>query len=146
TRGQVVIHHTALHCGGIQEYCTVYEGRGWGVMGTHTKGNNHNSLAIAFMGNFNSIGTNGLCFSVSSVKQLLQCGVSQGHFHPVFILLGHRDLRDTECPGERLYAALKHLKSPEHNIIHRLNCYWFERQRELAGGRDYPEHRSHGRY
>ena len=32
----------------------VYEGRGWGVMGTHTKGNNHNSLAIAFMGNFNS--------------------------------------------------------------------------------------------
>uniref|UniRef100_A0A8C7WLB6 Peptidoglycan recognition protein family domain-containing protein n=1 Tax=Oncorhynchus mykiss TaxID=8022 RepID=A0A8C7WLB6_ONCMY len=93
---RVVIHHTALHCGD----CTVYEGRGWGVMGTHTKGNNHNSLAIAFMG----IGTNGLCFSVSSVKQLLQCGVSQGHFHPVFILLGHRDLRDTECPGERLYS------------------------------------------
>lgn len=33
---------------------TVYEGRGWGVVGAHTKGNNHDSLGIAFMGNFNS--------------------------------------------------------------------------------------------
>uniref|UniRef100_A0A8C8CGE7 Peptidoglycan recognition protein 5 n=1 Tax=Oncorhynchus tshawytscha TaxID=74940 RepID=A0A8C8CGE7_ONCTS len=90
--------------------CTVYEGRGWGVVGTHTKGNNHNSLAIAFMGNFNNESPSPA--AKSSVKQLLQCGVSQGHFHPVFILLGHRDLRDTECPGERLYAALKHLKFP----------------------------------
>ncbi|XP_035648257.2 peptidoglycan recognition protein-like [Oncorhynchus keta] len=83
--------------------CTVYEGRGWGVMGTHTKGNNHNSFAIAFMGNFNNESPSPA--AKSSVKHLLQCGVSQGHFHPVFILLGHRDLRDTECPGERLYAA-----------------------------------------
>uniref|UniRef100_A0A8C7J658 Peptidoglycan recognition protein 5 n=1 Tax=Oncorhynchus kisutch TaxID=8019 RepID=A0A8C7J658_ONCKI len=120
---RVIIHHTALHCGGIQECmdqlihiqrmhmqdrnfddigynfliggdCTVYEGRGWGVVGTHTKGNNHNSLAIAFMGNFNNESPSPA--AKSSVKQLLQCGVSQGHFHPVFILLGHRDLRDTE--------------------------------------------------
>lgn len=32
----------------------MYEGRGWGVVGAHTKGNNHDSLGIAFMGNFNS--------------------------------------------------------------------------------------------
>ncbi|KAM4627099.1 peptidoglycan recognition protein 5 isoform 1-T1 [Polymixia lowei] len=32
---------------------TVFEGRGWGVIGAHTKGNNHDSLGIAFMGNFN---------------------------------------------------------------------------------------------
>uniref|UniRef100_A0A8C8CP60 Peptidoglycan recognition protein 5 n=1 Tax=Oncorhynchus tshawytscha TaxID=74940 RepID=A0A8C8CP60_ONCTS len=105
---RVVIHHTALFL--IGGDCTVYEGRGWGVVGTHTKGNNHNSLAIAFMGNFNNESPSPA--AKSSVKQLLQCGVSQGHFHPVFILLGHRDLRDTECPGERLYAALKHLKFP----------------------------------
>lgn len=30
----------------------VYEGRGWGVVGAHAKGNNHDSLGIAFMGNF----------------------------------------------------------------------------------------------
>ncbi|XP_029571364.1 peptidoglycan recognition protein 1-like isoform X1 [Salmo trutta] len=137
---RVVKHHTALlHCGGIQECmdqlihiqrmhmqdrnfddigynfliggdCTVYEGRGWGVVGAHTKGNNHNSLAIAFMGNFNNESPSPA--ALSSVKQLLQCGVSQGHLHPELILLGDRDLRDTECPGERLYAALKHLKFP----------------------------------
>lgn len=33
---------------------TVYEGRGWGVVGAHTKGHNHDSLGIAFMGNYNS--------------------------------------------------------------------------------------------
>ncbi|KAI3353810.1 hypothetical protein L3Q82_005032 [Scortum barcoo] len=33
---------------------TVYEGRGWGVVGAHAKSNNHDSVGIAFMGNFNS--------------------------------------------------------------------------------------------
>ncbi len=33
---------------------TVFEGRGWGVVGAHAKGNNHDSVGIAFMGNFNS--------------------------------------------------------------------------------------------
>uniref|UniRef100_A0A4W5KLN8 Peptidoglycan recognition protein 5 n=1 Tax=Hucho hucho TaxID=62062 RepID=A0A4W5KLN8_9TELE len=137
---RVVIHHTALlHCRGIRDCmdqlihiqtihmqdrnfddigynfliggdCTVYEGRGWGVMGAHTKDNNRDSLGIAFMGNFNHESPSPA--ALSSVKQLLQCGVSQGHLHPGFTLLGHRDLGDTECPGERLYAALKHLKSP----------------------------------
>lgn len=32
----------------------VFEGRGWGVVGAHTKGSNQDSLGIAFMGNFNS--------------------------------------------------------------------------------------------
>lgn len=32
----------------------MYEGRGWGVSGAHAKGNNHDSLGVAFMGNFNS--------------------------------------------------------------------------------------------
>lgn len=32
----------------------MYEGRGWGVVGAHAKGNNHDSVGIAFMGNFNS--------------------------------------------------------------------------------------------
>lgn len=33
---------------------TVFEGRGWGVMGAHAKDHNSDSLGIAFMGNFNS--------------------------------------------------------------------------------------------
>lgn len=33
---------------------TVYEGRGWGIVGAHAKENNHDSVGIALLGNFNS--------------------------------------------------------------------------------------------
>lgn len=52
----------------------MFEGRGWGVAGAHTKGNNHDSLGIAFMGNFNS--KHMFTFSVGGkVLQVLQVKV-----------------------------------------------------------------------
>lgn len=48
--------------------------------------------------------------AISSVKQLLKSGVSQGFLRPEFVLLGHRDLGETQCPGENLYAALPQLR------------------------------------
>lgn len=33
---------------------SVFEGRGWGVMGAHAKGSNRDSVGVAFLGNFNS--------------------------------------------------------------------------------------------
>ncbi|XP_018526195.1 peptidoglycan recognition protein 5 [Lates calcarifer] len=88
---------------------TVFEGRGWGVVGAHTKGNNHDSVGIAFMGNFNNDTPSKE--AILSVKQLLQSGVSKGFLHNKFSLFGHRDLGSTECPGNKLYAALPQLKS-----------------------------------
>ncbi|KAK2847004.1 hypothetical protein Q5P01_010003 [Channa striata] len=135
---RVIIHHTALpSCKGLTEckdqlVCiqrmhmkergfddigynflvggdgTLFEGRGWGVVGAHTKGNNHDSLGIAFMGNYNNETLSKDLFS--SVELLLQSGVSQGFLHRDFVLLGHRDLGNTECPGEQLYAALPNLR------------------------------------
>ncbi|XP_067450393.1 peptidoglycan recognition protein 5 [Thunnus thynnus] len=87
---------------------TVYEGRGWGVVGAHTKGNNHDSLGIAFMGNFNYDTPSKE--AISSVRQLLESGVCEGFLHPQFVLFGHRDLGNTECPGQKLYAALPQLR------------------------------------
>lgn len=49
--------------------------------------------------------------AILSVKQLLQSGVSKGFLHNKFSLFGHRDLGSTECPGNKLYAALPQLKS-----------------------------------
>ncbi|XP_062241638.1 peptidoglycan recognition protein 5 isoform X1 [Platichthys flesus] len=86
----------------------VFEGRGWGVVGAHTKGNNLDSLGIAFIGNFNNDAPSKE--AILSVKQLLQSGVSQGFLCKEFSLLGHRDLGDTECPGENLYSALPNLR------------------------------------
>ncbi|XP_075956659.1 peptidoglycan recognition protein 5 [Anarhichas minor] len=87
---------------------TVYEGRGWGVVGAHAKGNNHDSLGIAFMGNFNVDMPS--TEAMSSVKRLLQSAVCQGFLNPKFTLVGHRDLGQTECPGGKLYAALSQLR------------------------------------
>ncbi|XP_041851019.1 peptidoglycan recognition protein 5 [Melanotaenia boesemani] len=136
---RVIIHHTALlNCKGlaeckdhlisiqrthmnqrqfddigynflVEEDGTVYEGRGWGVVGAHTKGHNGDSLGIAFMGNFNNDTPSKV--ALLSVKQLLLSGVSRGFLHPQFALCGHRDLGTTECPGNNLYAALPQLRS-----------------------------------
>ncbi|XP_047449302.1 peptidoglycan-recognition protein SC2-like [Mugil cephalus] len=136
---RVIIHHTALQsCRGLSQ-CkrhlvdiqrmhmnersfddigynflvggdgTVFEGRGWGVVGAHAKGHNSDSVGIAFMGNFNNDTPS--TQALTSVKQLLQSGVSQGFLQPQFVLCGHRDVGTTECPGENLYAALPQLRS-----------------------------------
>uniref|UniRef100_A0A8C6NKP1 Peptidoglycan recognition protein 5 n=1 Tax=Nothobranchius furzeri TaxID=105023 RepID=A0A8C6NKP1_NOTFU len=135
---RVVIHHTALqNCKGLVECTehllsiqrlhmdkrqfddigynflvdregTVFEGRGWGVVGAHTKGHNHDTLGVAFMGNFNN--DTPTKEALQSVKQLLVSGVSQRFLHSQFDLFGHRDLGDTACPGENLYASLPQLR------------------------------------
>ncbi|XP_054457696.1 peptidoglycan recognition protein 5 [Anoplopoma fimbria] len=91
----------------VAEDGTVYEGRGWGVQGAHAKYNNHDSLGIAFMGNFNDDTPS--IEAKSSVKQLLQSGVCQGFINPKFTLIGHRDLGSTDCPGNNLYPVLTQL-------------------------------------
>ncbi|KAJ0021874.1 hypothetical protein NQD34_009364 [Periophthalmus magnuspinnatus] len=88
---------------------TVYEGRGWGVVGAHTKGHNSDSVGIAFMGNFTSESPSSE--ALTSVKRLLEAGVSQGFLLSEFLLFGHRDLGSTECPGVNLYSALPQLSS-----------------------------------
>ncbi|XP_072309327.1 peptidoglycan recognition protein 5 [Eucyclogobius newberryi] len=88
---------------------TVYEGRGWSVVGAHTKGHNDDSLGIAFMGNF--VDKSPSSEALTSVKQLLVMGVSQGSLLPDFLLFGHKDLGNTACPGTHLYSALPQLRS-----------------------------------
>ncbi|XP_023701307.2 peptidoglycan recognition protein 5 [Paramormyrops kingsleyae] len=91
----------------VGEDGSVFEGRGWGIVGAHTKGNNHDSIGIAFIGDFNNqVPTSA---ALSAARQLLQCGVDLGHLHPKYTLLGHRDLADTECPGKLLYTQLQFL-------------------------------------
>ncbi|XP_075905933.1 peptidoglycan recognition protein 5 [Nelusetta ayraudi] len=87
---------------------TVFEGRGWGLMGAHAFRNNHDSLGVSFLGNFNDSSPSAA--AISSAKRLLQSGVSRGHISPGFTLLGHKDLGQTECPGKNLYSALAQIK------------------------------------
>ncbi|XP_037335481.2 peptidoglycan recognition protein 5 [Pungitius pungitius] len=86
----------------------VYEGRGWGVVGAHAKGNNHDSLGIAFIGNFKEDTPSRE--AMSSVKGLLETGARQGHLSPQYAVSGHRDVGQTECPGAKLQSQLPELR------------------------------------
>nr|KAG5712980.1 hypothetical protein BaRGS_021774 [Batillaria attramentaria] len=64
----------------VGEDGNVYEGRGWREVGAHTYGYNHNGIAICVIGNFNSRVPNDK--AQNAIKQLIQCGLAQGHIDP----------------------------------------------------------------
>ncbi|KAL2096201.1 hypothetical protein ACEWY4_008349 [Coilia grayii] len=136
---RVIIHHTAIRSSDTAQDCItqvgriqkmhmedrhfddigynflvgqngiMYEGRGWGVMGAHSKGHNEDSVGIAFMGNFNNdIPTSE---ALSAVRRLLRHGISQGYLCSNYAIFGHRDLASTECPGNKLYPEIQCLRS-----------------------------------
>ncbi|XP_033914054.3 peptidoglycan recognition protein 5 [Acipenser ruthenus] len=130
-----VIHHTAMPLGHTHSACcvqlrniqrlhmdergwndigynfligpdgTVYEGRGWGVEGAHTRMFNNKALGIALMGCFTDSAPS--LEALSSARRLLHCGVSLGYLLPAFTLKGHRDLGSTQCPGDKLHSSIR---------------------------------------
>jgi N-acetylmuramoyl-L-alanine amidase len=90
----------------------VYEGRGWNRVGSHTYRYNYKSLALAFIGNFNN--TLPGASALNAAQKLLACGVQKNAITPAYSLYGHRDVRDTTCPGYTLYNAIR--KWPHYNI------------------------------
>ncbi|KAF4072078.1 hypothetical protein AMELA_G00270240 [Ameiurus melas] len=93
----------------VDQAGVVYEGRGWGIVGAHAKTHNHTSVGVAFMGNFNDEAPS--LQALSSLCALIQHGVAKGYLQPDFVILGHRDVADTQCPGEKLYSSLHTLKT-----------------------------------
>ncbi|KAH9512611.1 peptidoglycan recognition protein 1 [Bulinus truncatus] len=84
---------------------SVFEGRGWDKVGAHTQGYNSVGYAICFIGNFmNKFPTD---VQIQAVQQLVSCSVERGKLSPSYVLRGHRDVNDTDCPGDVLYALIK---------------------------------------
>ncbi|XP_062842958.1 peptidoglycan recognition protein 5 [Trichomycterus rosablanca] len=92
----------------VDQAGVVYEGRGWGVVGAHAKTHNLNSVGVAFMGNFNDETPS--MAALSAVRALFRYGMKEGFLSPDCVILGHRDVSDTECPGENLYSVLHTLR------------------------------------
>lgn len=83
----------------------VYEGRGWGVVGAHSPKYNDNGVGVAFIGDFRKETPSEQM--LGAAQALLACGVRQGHLQEDYRLLGHRQVRDTECPGDALFALVR---------------------------------------
>jgi len=43
---------------------------------------------------------------LKAAKDLIAFGVAHGYIDPAYKLLGHRQVRDTECPGGRLFKEI----------------------------------------
>lgn len=54
---------------------------------------------------------------LQAAKNLIDFGVEKGYIHPEYKLMGHRQVRDTECPGARLFNEISTWKhfSPKPN-------------------------------
>ncbi|XP_068901289.1 peptidoglycan-recognition protein LB-like isoform X2 [Tenebrio molitor] len=81
-----------------------YEGRGWSRVGAHAPGYNNISIGICVIGDW----TQELPpeWQLEAVHQLVEHGVEQGMIQEDYKLLGHRQVRDTECPGDRLFNEI----------------------------------------
>lgn len=85
----------------IGEDGNVYEGRGWDYTGAHAPGYNTQSIGICFMGDFSDFLPNAA--ALKTLNELIACGVSLGKIKNSYNVIGHRQTRITECPGERFY-------------------------------------------
>ncbi|KAL3863962.1 hypothetical protein ACJMK2_005691 [Sinanodonta woodiana] len=133
--GIVFIHHTAMSECENQRSCTVemqdiqnfhmdvrgwddigysfliggdgqvYEGRGWDRVGAHTLHWNDVSIAFSIMGEYTHKLPN--TAALNAVINIMECGIQMGKITKDYKMYGHRDVRSTECPGQRLYDLIR---------------------------------------
>lgn len=82
----------------------VYEGRGWGKEGAHTRGFNARGVGIGFIGTFQI--TKAPPHQLVACKNLIEKGVNLGYIAKDYKLLAVRQLRSTISPGDQLYEEL----------------------------------------
>ncbi|XP_013143081.1 PREDICTED: peptidoglycan-recognition protein LB-like [Papilio polytes] len=89
----------------------VYEGRGWTVLGAHALHFNTVSLGICLIGDWTT--TLPPSQQIKTAKALIAAGIDLGYVKPYYKLVGHRQVRDTECPGDTLFS---NVRSWEHYV------------------------------
>nr|CAD7454711.1 unnamed protein product [Timema tahoe] len=85
----------------------VYEGRGWDFVGAHAPGYNTQSIGICVIGDFSDRLPNEE--ALTTLSDLISCGVDIGKIGEGYHVIGHRQARDTLCPGDTLYKWVEAL-------------------------------------
>ncbi|XP_026501369.2 peptidoglycan-recognition protein LB-like [Vanessa tameamea] len=82
-----------------------YEGRGWDVLGAHALHFNNVSIGICLIGDWsNSIPPTQ---QLKTAQALIAAGVEMGYIKNDYKLVGHRQVRDTDCPGNALFEEIQ---------------------------------------
>lgn len=83
---------------GVDEEGNIWEGRGWGAQGGHTRGWNTKSVAVCYMGD----GSRPV--SKAALKAIMTvANEADRHFGRPLVRQAHRDVGSTACPGNWLY-------------------------------------------
>lgn len=90
----------------------IFEGRGAGMAGGHTRGRNTISHGICVMGHYDrQTPESGLPLRLA---ELVRHGAEKGWWLPYFTG-GHRDVSATSCPGSRLYPLIGQINEAVQN-------------------------------
>ncbi|XP_072934416.1 peptidoglycan-recognition protein LB-like [Epargyreus clarus] len=82
----------------------VYEGRGWEAVGAHAFGYNSRSIGIALIGDWVSVLPPAI--QMETTKRLIEEGLRLGYISENYDLIGHRQVRNTDCPGQALFEEI----------------------------------------
>ena len=88
----------------------IYEGRGWLRIGAHARGQNASSCGMALA--MDGTAHEPTEAALQALRELIALGVEVGAITAEHEIVGHRDVGQTECPGDRLYARLPDLTHP----------------------------------
>ncbi|XP_045539265.1 peptidoglycan-recognition protein LB [Papilio machaon] len=83
---------------------SIYEGRGWKAVGAHASGYNSVSIGIVLIGDY--VSQLPLAHQLELTKELITVGVELGYISKDYSLIGHRQVRSTECPGDALFQEI----------------------------------------
>ncbi|XP_062554648.1 peptidoglycan-recognition protein LB isoform X1 [Armigeres subalbatus] len=83
----------------------VYEGRGFNVVGAHAPRYNDKSVGICMIGDWTvDMPPENM---ISAAQSLIEYGVRRSIIASNYTLIGHRQVRPTECPGEKLFKEIQ---------------------------------------
>ncbi|KAM9780437.1 peptidoglycan recognition protein 6 [Neosynchiropus ocellatus] len=84
----------------------IYEGRGWFWKGAHTRLHNSVGYGVAFIGNYTDVLPTQNAMGLVRDK-LAACATGSRRLAGNFTLQGHRQVVDTDCPGDALFNEIK---------------------------------------
>lgn len=109
----------------------IYEGTGVGRIGSHTYRRNSFSHAFVLVGDYSRIGPSEV--QQRAIADCLRLGKDRGWWREAKLTGGHRDVRQTGCPGDaayRLIPHINHLANIQHSALpeeeEMIYLYWNE--------------------
>ncbi|XP_012282318.1 uncharacterized protein LOC105700745 [Orussus abietinus] len=91
----------------IGEDGNIYEGRGWDYVGAHAPGYNTQSIGVSIIGDFSEILPDEA--ALGALGRLIDLGLLFEKIGKDYKIIGHRQARDTLCPGDALYRHVTKL-------------------------------------